>query len=170
MRDEAMTTPISTAELWDAFADELSVAEVPFQGFGRRRAFAGPVATVKTHEDHRAVKALAATPGGGRVLVVDGGGSLRVALMGDRIAADLSANGWAGAIVFGAIRDSDGIDALDIGVKALGTVARRGESAIGSLTGVALAFAGLRIKPGDWVYADRDGIVAAERELAPPRS
>jgi regulator of ribonuclease activity A len=167
MRDEAMTMP--TAELWDAYTDELSVAEIPFQGFGRRRAFAGPAATVKTHEDHRALKALAAMPGAGRVLVVDGGGSLRVALMGDRIAADLSANGWAGAVVFGAIRDSDGIDALDIGVKALGTVPRRGESAIGSLAGIALAFAGLRVKPGDWIYADRDGIVAAGRDLALPR-
>lgn len=103
---------IALADLWDAYPDELLVCEAQFRGFGRRRSFAGPCMTVKAHEDHRALMSLAATPGQGRVLVVDAGGSLRVASMGDRIAAAAAANGWVGAVIYGAIRDTAGIDEL----------------------------------------------------------
>ena len=159
---------IALADLWDAYPDELLVCEAQFRGFGRRRSFAGPCMTVKAHEDHRALMSLAATPGQGRVLVVDAGGSLRVASMGDRIAAAAAANGWVGAVIYGAIRDTAGIDELDFGVKALGTTARRGEVPIGGLVGAPLRFAGLAVKPGDWVYADRDAVAAAARELRLP--
>jgi regulator of ribonuclease activity A len=161
---------ISLADLWDAYPDELLVCEAQFRGFGRRESFAGPCMTVKAHEDHRPLMELATTPGQGRVLVVDAGGSLRVASMGDRIAAAAAKNGWAGAVIYGAIRDTAGIDALDFGVKALGTTARRGEKPIGGLIGLPLSFAGLTITPGDWVYADRDAVAASARELKLPKS
>jgi regulator of ribonuclease activity A len=90
--------------------------------------------------------------------------------MGDRIAAAAAKNGWAGAVIYGAIRDTAGIDALDFGVKALGTTARRGEKPIGGLIGLPLSFAGLTITPGDWVYADRDAVAASARELKLPKS
>jgi regulator of ribonuclease activity A len=161
---------ISLADLWDAYPDELLVCEAQFRGFGRKESFAGPCMTVKAHEDHRTLMELAATPGQGRVLVVDAGGSLRVASMGDRIAAAAAQNGWVGAVIYGANRDTAGIDALDFGVKALGTTARRGEKPIGGLIGLPLSFAGLTITPGDWVYADRDAVAASARELKLPKS
>jgi regulator of ribonuclease activity A len=164
-----MDMEIVLADLWDAYPDELLVCEAQFRGFGRRQSFAGPCMTVKAHEDHRPLRDLVATPGGARVLVVDAGGSLRVAAMGDRIAAAAAANGWVGAIIYGAIRDTAGIDALDFGVKALGTTARRGEVPVGGAVGVPLSFAGLVVKPGDWVYADRDAVAASVRELRLPR-
>jgi regulator of ribonuclease activity A len=160
---------IPLADLWDAYSDELLVCEAQFRSFGRRQSFAGPCMTVKAHEDHRTLMGLAATPGQGRVLVVDAGGSLRVASMGDRIAAAAAANGWIGAVIHGAIRDTAGIDGIDFGVKALGTTARRGENPIGGLVGIPLHFAGLTVKPGDWVYADRDAVAASARELRLPK-
>jgi regulator of ribonuclease activity A len=160
---------IPIADLWDAYPDELLVCEAQFRGFGRKQSFAGPCMTVKAHEDHRTLMGLAATPGHGRVLVVDAGGSLRVAAMGDRIAAAAAANGWVGAVIHGAIRDTAGIDEIDFGVKALGTTARRGESPVGGLVGIPLHFAGLTVKPGDWVYANRDAVAASSRELRLPK-
>src|SRR5690606_22927872 len=132
--------PILTAEIHDAHPDEVAVCDVQFRSFGRRLAFAGPCATLKVHEDHRRAKGLVPAPGEGRVLVVDAGGSLRVGIMGDMMAEAASRNGWAGAVIFGAIRDSVAIDALDFGVKALGTTARRSHLDLGGVVGVPVAF------------------------------
>ena len=155
----------ATADLWDAHPDALSVLDAQFRGFGRHACFAGPCVTIRTREDHRPVRAVAATKGDGRVLVIDGGGSLRVAQMGDRIAAAPLRNGWAGAVVFGAIRDSRAIDRLEFGVKALGTTARRGEVEIGGERDLPLTFAGVTIRPGDWIYADPDAVVVSRAPL-----
>ena len=156
----------STADLWDAHHALIGVCDAQFRGFGLRRRFSGAAVTVKTPGDHRPVRALAVTPGEGRVIVVDGGSAMKVALLGDRIATAAMANGWAGIVAFGAIRDTANIDAMNFGVKALGTIARRAESEVGGETGVALAVAGLTIRPGDWIYADADSVVVSPKRLA----
>ena len=114
-------TPVPTADLVDRYGSELCVCDVQFRQFGGRRGFAGPVRTVSCHEDNGLLRELVRTPGSGSVLVVDGAGSLRTALVGDRIAGAALANGWAGLAVYGAVRDSAALSALDLGIKALGT-------------------------------------------------
>ena len=155
----------ATSDIHDAHADEVAVCDVQFRGFGRRVRFAGPCATVRTFEDHRRVREALEQPGGGRVLVVDGGGSLRFALLGDRMAELAIRNGWAGAVVHAAIRDSEAIDALDFGVKALGTTARRPAGDLGGVRDVPVTIAGAIFRPGDWVYADADAVLVAPRRL-----
>lgn len=118
-----MTT--ATADLYDERGDELDSLGVQFLDLGGRTSFAGPIRTVRCHRDNALVKRVLATPGGGAVLVVDGGGSLESALVGDLIAASAVENGWAGIIVNGAIRDRVAIASLDLGVKALGSNPRK---------------------------------------------
>jgi regulator of ribonuclease activity A len=156
----------STADLWDAHHAEIAVIDAQFRSFGLRRSFSGSCVTVRTPGDHRPVRALAVMPGEGRVIVVDGGARLQVALLGDRIATAAMANGWAGIVAFGAIRDSTAIDALNFGVKALGTIARRAETEIGGETDVDLAIGGATIRSGDWIYADADAVVVSRHRLA----
>ena len=156
----------STADLWDAHHALVSVVDAQFRSFGLRRRFSGACVTVSTPGDHRPVRALAVLPGEGRVIVVDGGSALQVALLGDRIATAAMANGWAGIVAFGAIRDSAAIDGMNFGVKALGTIARRAESEVGGETGIALTVAGATIRPGNWIYADADSVVVSPRRLA----
>jgi regulator of ribonuclease activity A len=157
--------PIATAEIHDAHPDEVAVCDAQFRSFGRRLEFAGPCVTLKCHEDHRRAKALIEGPGEGRVLVIDAGGSLRVGIMGDTMAALAAKNGWAGAVIFGAIRDSAAIDVLDFGVKALGTTARRSGEDLGGVVGQPVGFGGVTFAPGAWVYADRDAVIVAARRF-----
>jgi regulator of ribonuclease activity A len=156
----------STADLWDAHHALIGVCDAQFRSFGLRRRFSGACVTVKTQGDHRQVRAFAVTPGEGRVIVVDGGSAMKVALLGDSIATAAMANGWAGIVAFGAIRDSAKIDAMNFGIKALGTIARRAEAEVGGETGATLAVAGLTIRPGDWIYADADSVVVSPKRLA----
>jgi len=159
---------IVTADIFDLHHAELGVCELQFRSFGGRRSFFGPCTTVKVFEDHNPVLEILSTPGAGRILVIDAGGSLRVGVMGDRVAAAGVRNGWIGAIIFGAIRDSAGINGLDFGVKALGATARRGWTQTPGEKAVPVAFGSVRFEPGDWVYADEDCVLAAKRELALP--
>ena len=164
-------TNISTPDLCDNyFSDtdqpQLRVLDGIFNNYGGRDNFFGEVVTIKCHEDNSLVKQQAGTPGNSRVMVVDGGGSLRRALLGDMIAENAEKNGWAGFVIYGCIRDVDEIGALkNLGVKALNTVPiKTDKRGIGDL-GVDLTFAGQTIKNGDWIYADNNGIVVAESEL-----
>ncbi len=156
---------IKTADLYDDYAEELQIAAPLFRQFGARRAFHGPVATVKVFEDNVLVKKTLGEEGAGRVLVVDGGASTRCALLGDLLAAMARDNGWAGVVVYGAIRDSADIDAMDVGVMALATCPAKSIKRGEGQTGIALRFAGITIHPGDHLYADADGIVVARRDL-----
>lgn len=156
----------STADLFDANADTVSVCELQFRSFGKKQRFFGPCVPLLVNEDHRPVLAMLSTPGEGRVLVVDAGGSLRVGVMGDRLAAIAVENNWAGVVVHGAIRDSTAIDALDIGVKSLGTTARRCQTERGGLASAPVRFGGVEFSAGDWVYADVDAVLASPRQLA----
>ena len=155
-----------TADLFDAHPDRVQVMDVQFRSFGRVRAFAGPAATLHTSENHHPVQQALEEPGLGRVLVVDGEGHLTVGLMGDRLAALALKHGWAGAVLFGAVRDSAGINALEIGIKALGTAARRAWASLEGRRDITLTIAGATIHPGDWIYADEDAVLVSREPLS----
>lgn len=150
---------IPTADLYDERGDELDSVAVQFHNIGGTVAFDGPVRTIRCHRDNALVKATLASPGGGAVLVVDGGGSLESALVGDLIAASAVANGWAGIIVHGAIRDREAIGDLPLGVKALGSNPRKSaKDGVGEVD-VEIEIGGVRFRPGVHVWADADGIL-----------
>jgi regulator of ribonuclease activity A len=158
----------ATCDLCDPFRDDptaLRVLPPRFADYGGLPRFAGPVATVQCLEDNTLVKALLDTPGHGRVLVVDGGGSLRTALVGGNLAAAAARNGWAGIVVDGAVRDLAELRACAVGVRALALCpmppAKRGRG----LRDVAVAVQGVPVRPGDWLYADADGIVLSDQPL-----
>ena len=155
----------TTADLCDAFAPSLHLAQPLFHDYGGVSRFAGPIETVRVFEDNALVRAALETKGQGRVLVVDGGGSLRSALVGGRLAALARDNGWAGLIVNGCVRDSVETRRVPVGIKALNTSPMRsGKSGAGE-RGVPLSFAGITFSPGHFVFADEDGVVVAERNL-----
>lgn len=156
---------ISTPDLCDAHEKDIVVLEPLFVGFGGREAFGGQVVTAKCFEDNSVVKEQLATKGNGRVLVVDGGGSLRRALMGDLIAASAVENGWSGVVIYGAIRDVDAIAEMDLGVHALGCTPLKTERRGVGDVGVTLKFAGATIKNGDYLYADNNGIIISTKSL-----
>ncbi len=150
---------IATADLYDERGDELDSLALQFHDLGGRRAFDGAIRTVRCHRDNALVKELLATPGDGAVLVVDGGGSLESALVGDLIAASAVAHGWAGLIVHGAVRDREALAQLDLGIKALGSNPRKSAKAGIGEVDVPVTIAGVEFTPGRHVWADADGIL-----------
>lgn len=155
-----------TPDLCDAHPDHVRVLAGPdWRHYGGRSAFGGEVNTVRCFEDNSRVKELLSEPGDGKVLVVDGGGSLRHALIGDMIAARAAENGWAGVVIHGACRDVDVLDGIDFGVCTIGAVpiksVRRGEGQLDE----PIIIAGVLIRPGDFIYADRNGVIVADRDL-----
>ncbi|MFI8193468.1 ribonuclease E activity regulator RraA [Streptomyces sp. NPDC085946] len=151
-------TPVPTADLVDRYGTDLRVCDVQFRQFGAHRGFAGPVRTVSCHEDNGLLRDLLRTPGDGAVLVVDGGGSLRTALVGDLIAGAAQDNGWAGLVLHGAVRDSAALAGLRLGIKALGTIPRKSAKNSTGEVDVPVAFGGVTFRPGDVLHADDDGI------------
>jgi regulator of ribonuclease activity A len=149
----------STADLFDDHGEALQVCALQMRSFGLRRRFSGPIRTVRCHEDNSLVRNVLSQPGEGRVLVIDGGGSLRCALVGDLIAKLAVDNGWTGIVVNGAIRDSAAIDAFDLGVKALGTNPRKSVKRDEGQVDVAVTFGGVIFTPGDILHSDEDGVV-----------
>lgn len=149
----------ATADLYDEFGDDLQSVPMQFRDFGGRTAFQGPIRTIRCLEDNALVKSTLATPGDGAVLVIDGSGSLNTALMGDMIAESAVANGWAGVVIHGAIRDSVAIRGLDLGVKALGTNPRKSAKLGAGEVDVDLEFGGVAFAVGKRLYADEDGIL-----------
>lgn len=153
--------PRATADLVDEHGESLASISVQLRSFGRRRRFAGPAVTVKCFEDNALLKkTLAEHPDPqGRVLVVDGGGSMRSALVGDLIAAIAVERGWAGLVVHGCIRDSVAIDGLEIGIKALGTNPRKSSKTGAGIIDAPVEIGGVVITAGQVVHSDEDGIV-----------
>jgi regulator of ribonuclease activity A len=156
----------TTADLFDDHEDSVDVCDTAFLRFGRRRAFRGRCEGVRTAGDHRVVREVLSQPGEGRVIVVDGGGDPRVGLLGDRLARLGVENGWVGAVVHGAVRDSQVLDELDFGVLAVAVTSRRDLHAAPGLSGLDVHFGGATFRPGAWVYADRDSVLTTAEQLA----
>jgi regulator of ribonuclease activity A len=149
---------LKTSDLCDACDAALPCA-LPFRGWGQRRAFAGAIRTLRVHEDIGLMRDTLSQPGNGNVLVIDGGGSLARAIFGDVMAGVASRNGWSGVVINGAIRDGHEIDGMDIGVKALGTVPKRGERSGTGECDVPVSFGGVTFIPGRRLVADDDGVI-----------
>ena len=150
----------ATADLIDIAPDTPS-CEVQFRRFGRRQKFCGKIRTVKCDRDNGLIKELMNSHSDGEVLVIDGGGSLYSALMGDLIAGAGAANGWAGAVIYGVIRDSEAINTMDFGVKALGSNPRKsGKTGAGEVDAV-VSFGGIDFVPGHYLYSDANGVLVS---------
>jgi len=156
---------LATADLMDRDDGSLQSCTVQFRSFGRKRRFHGSARTLRTRDDNAQVKALLAQPGNGGILVIDGGGSLRCALLGDQLATLGAANGWSGVIIHGAVRDTAALAGIDLGIKALGSNPRKSAKLGNGAIDGAVTFGDITIRPGDWVYADDDGIVVSPRRL-----
>lgn len=155
----------ATADLYDEYGDDLQIATPMFNNYGGNKVFSGVISTVKCHEDNSFVRSTLEQPGEGKVLIVDGGGSLRCALLGDMLAELGIKNGWAGIIVYGCIRDSAVIGKMDIGVKGLNTNPKKSlKKNIGELD-IPVSFAGVDFVPGHYIYADEDGFVVSAKQL-----
>lgn len=156
-----------TPDLCDAYPD-VAVAEPMFSNFGGHDSFGGEIVTVKCFEDNSVVKEQVELDGRGKVMVVDGGGSLRRALLGDMLAEKAAKNGWEGIIVYGCVRDVDVLAQTPLGIQALASHPMKTDKrGIGDLN-VAVAFAGVTFKPGEFVYADNNGIIVSAQALDMP--
>jgi len=164
-----MTASFATCDLCDEHKNDTDgdfrVLPPVFKDYGRRVKFAGQVSTVKCFEDNTLVKAAVDSPGHGRVLVVDGGASLRRALVGGNLGKAAAKNGWAGVIVDGCVRDSAELAECDVGIRALALMPLPTEKRQEGQKDVAVQVQGVWVRPGDWLYADEDGIVVASRPL-----
>jgi regulator of ribonuclease activity A len=163
--DSSFPMTFKTTDLCDEFSAELQIATPVFRHFGGRTCFAGPAATVKCFEDNSRVKEAVGEPGKGQILVVDAGGSMRCAVLGDLLAKLAADNGWNGVVINGCIRDSADMRAFDLGVMALASIPLRSEKKGEGQRDVVIQMPGARVRPGDWVYVDEDGMVVAGRKL-----
>lgn len=163
-----MITPyhkeFTTADLSDTHGD-MGVMEPGLRPYGGVERFCGPVRTVIAPEDNTLVRALLETPGDGHVLVVDGGGSRRCALLGDELAELAVTHGWVGVVVYGCIRDSAAMASMKLGVRALDTHPRRSVKRNQGVVDETVTFLGVTVRPRHWLYADRDGVVVADRDV-----
>ena len=162
-----MTTTLAkgTADLCDEHGDRVQVCEPIFHAYGGRKSFHGPVSTVRCFEDNSRVKEAVEGPGEGRVLVVDGGGSRRRALLGDKLGEAAVRNGWAGVIIHGCLRDSAELARMDLGIRALGTMPLRSDKRGEGERDVPVRFAGVTFRPGEYVYVDEDGVIVSANAL-----
>jgi regulator of ribonuclease activity A len=156
----------TTADLCDAHPQLVTVVEPLFRDYGGVSRFSGAVETLEVYEDNALLREVLGSPGSRRVLIVDGAGSLRCALLGARLASLACENGWAGLLINGSVRDSAELSKVPLGVRALNTTPRRsGKAGIGH-RGRSITFGGVTFHPGEFLYADADGILIAERDLA----
>lgn len=155
-----------TTDLCDQYLAQLNICEDIFQSFGKRKSFHGPISTVKVFEDNVLVKQALETIPAGSVLVVDGGGSTKCALLGDRLAGIAAERGLAGIIIYGCVRDTADLAKLDIGVLAIGKSPRKSRKEGKGETSIPVSFAGIQWKPGHYVYADEDGVVVSKEKLS----
>lgn len=150
----------ATADICDQYGDAVEICAAPFKDYGGRKRFCGVIRTVQCQDDNGLARSLLSGPGDGAVLVVDAGGSQRFALLGDQMAQLAIDNGWAGVVIYGAVRDCAALADMDLGVKALGTVPRRGSRLGDGEMNVPVTFCGATFTPGWTLYSDEDGVVA----------
>lgn len=160
-----------TPDLCDEFEAELGktirVVAPMFQRYGGRKSFSGQIVTLKIFEDNSLVREMFAENGTGKVLVIDGGGSLRCALVGDQLAILAKKNGWKGTVVYGCIRDSGDINEIDLGVRALNTHPQKSIKKGAGDRNIPVTFGGVTFNPGEWLYADEDGVLLSANSLLP---
>jgi len=157
-----------TPDLCDEYPDLVQVVEPMFNNYGLHESFGGEIVTVKCFEDNSKVKELVDTDGKGKVMVVDGGGSMRHALLGDMLAEKAAKNGWEGLIIYGCIRDVDAIMETELGVQALGTnPLKTDKRGLGDVN-VTVKFGGVEFVPGQFVYADNNGVIVSPKALLMP--
>lgn len=156
---------VSVPDICDQFIDDIHVLDPVFRDFGGKERFCGEIVTIKCFEDNSLVGETVRKPGAGRVIVVDGGGSMRRALLGDLLAAAAAENGWQGLLINGCVRDVEILRDIDLGVKALASFPvktdKRGEGQLDQ----QLRFAGALMEPGQYLYADLNGVVVARQKL-----
>lgn len=163
-------TKYITPDLCDEYPELVQVVEPMFSNFGGKDSFGGQIVTVKCFEDNSKVKQLVDTDGKGKVMVVDGGASMRKALLGDMLAEKAVKNGWEGLIIYGCIRDVDAIMELELGVQALGTVPLKTDKRDIGDVNVVVKFGGVEFIPGQYVYADNNGVIVSPQELKMPEA
>ena len=154
-----------TTDLCDANEGKVRALAPMFRSYGGKTRFAGPIRTLKVFEDNALVRATLDTPGNGAVLVVDAGGSLRCAMLGDQLALLGVKNGWAGVIMYGCIRDSGPVAQMDLGVFALATHPMKSVKKGAGDVNITVTFGGVSFVPGEWLYADEDGVIVAAAPL-----
>lgn len=152
-------------DLCDEYPELVRVMAPMFRNFGARSSFGGPISTIKCHEDNSLVAQAVDEAGEGRVLVVDGGGSLRCALLGDNLAMKAANNDWAGVLVYGCVRDVDALAGIDLGVQALASNPLRSVKQDIGQRDIDLEFGGIRFVPGEYVYADNNGVIVSPEPL-----
>jgi regulator of ribonuclease activity A len=154
-----------TSDLVDKHGDRIRTCSVQFHQYGRVLRFYGRIRTIKTFRDNALIKTILSETDSGSVLVVDGAASLESALVGDLIAGLALRNGWAGLVIWGAVRDCVALGHLDLGIKALGSnPCKSGKNSVGQID-VPVEFGGATFRPGDWLYSDEDGIVVSDQQL-----
>lgn len=161
-----------TPDLCDEFESKIGhslfVVAPMFQAYGGKTRFSGQIVTLKIFEDNSLVRTAFAENGEGKVLVIDGGGSLRCALVGDQLAILAQKNGWEGVVVYGCIRDSADINAIDLGVRALNTHPQKSIKKNVGDRDIPVTFGGVTFRPGDWIYVDEDGVLVSQNPLTSP--
>ena len=155
----------TTPDLCDEFADHIQIVEPGLKSFGGRSAFYGEIVTIKCFEDNSMVQEQLFTKGAGKVLVIDGGGSLKRALLGDMLAEEAASNGWQGVVVFGCVRDVDIISTIDLGVQALASCPMKTEKKGAGVVNQSVHFHGVEFKSGNFLYADLNGIIVSPKPL-----
>ncbi len=158
-------TPDLCDEHETLLGSHLRVVAPMFQRYGQCNTFSGQIQTLKIFEDNTLVREVLGEPGHGKVLVVDGGGSLRCALVGDQLAVLAQKNGWEGLVVYGCIRDSGDINQMNIGIRALNTHPQKSVKRGVGERNLPVTFSGVTFNPDEWLYADEDGVLVSDRPL-----
>lgn len=159
------TKIVCTPDLCDEYPEQVNVVDPMFVNYGGREQFGGEIVTIKCFEDNSLVRELVAEPGAGKVLVVDAGGSMRRACLGDMLAEKATANGWEGIVMYGCIRDVDAISGLELGVQALGSHPMKTDKKGIGERNIAVTFGGVTFKPGEYLYADNNGVIVSPQSL-----
>ncbi len=155
-------------DLCDEYPDLVRVVEPMFRNFGGRSSFGGMISTIKCHEDNSFVAKAVEENGDGRVLVVDGGASMRCGLLGDNLALKAAQHGWSGLIIYGCVRDVDELATMDLGVQALNSIPLKSVKRDIGLRDIEVTFGGVTFIPGEYVYADNNGVLVSSEALIMP--
>jgi regulator of ribonuclease activity A len=155
-------------DLCDEYPELVRVVSPMFRNFGARLSFGGPITTIKCHEDNSLVADAVTEDGRGQVLVVDGGGSLRCGLLGDNLALKAANNGWAGIIVYGCVRDVDALAMIDLGIQAININPLKSIKRDIGLRDEVVVIGGVNFTPGEYTYADNNGVIASASPLSMP--